>query len=230
MYYCDKNVWYQSYERCFNFRFNIYGFQQLYAKNFRNLYNMMYCLLILEFMGPAEVSLMIDSCDGTMHTFYRAFAKDVLRYINVEDNKVKLNVASFCSKVEPISSYQDMYYIHPSLKYENIMANKQWTASQIIGDYILHFNDIRSSNKIGIVLVNDATNEPNLRLIAQFAYQQGITLFAIGIDYGQQNLEMKLAQISPNGYMKLPLNQLNVMGMNFLITNFMAMGMLIFKC
>ena len=144
----------------------------------------MYLFSFTEYMGPAEVTIMVDSCDSAMYSFYRSFTANVLKYVSVEDNKVKFNAASFCSQVQPMTSYQDLYYVHQSLSYDNIMARKTWTASEIIGDYILHFSNIKSANKFGIVMINDASYEPDLAMISKVAFQQGITLLAMGINSG----------------------------------------------
>lgn len=188
----------------------------------------MYLFSFVEYMGPAEVTIMIDSCDSAMYSFYRSFTANVLKYVSVEDNKVKFNSASFCSQVQPMTSYQDLYYVHQSLSYDNIMARKTWTASEIIGDYILHFSNIKSANKFGIVMINDASYEPDLAMISKVAFQQGITLLAMGINSGMgisAQLQAKLNLISKDRTTLVPsLNGINVQGTAFLITNIANIG------
>ena len=155
-----------------------------------------------------------------MYTYYRAFTENTLKYLNVTNNAVKFDAASFCSMLEPITSYQDMYYIHDSMKQENVLAGKTWTAKEVIGDYITYFANIKSPYKFGIILVNDASFEADLDVMARVAFQQGITLLALGISSDKTSvLDSKLSLISSDKKTIVTINGLNTTFLNQNIGN-----------
>lgn len=77
-------------------------------------------------------------------------------------------------------------------------------------------------------MINDASYEPDLAMISKVAFQQGITLLAMGIDSGMglsAQLQAKLNLINKDKTTLVPsLNGINVQGTAFLITNIANIG------